>query len=169
MGSPSKGVVKQRSQGLTDRQRKFAEGIVAGKRMAEAYKEAYNCENMSTPTVSRAAVTLMKNSKVVALIEEMRRPIVIAEHLTAEGHMLELRRLRDLALDAGKHEAAIRAEELRGKVAGLYITKVESGAPGAFQALDAQAKMTAIEAIKAELDRRAALTHDTNVTDVTPK
>ena len=155
--------------GLTAKQEAFCKNVVSGMKLVDAYIQAYNTKNVARQSINVRASGLMRNAKVLDRLKELRAPALAAEHITAESHVAELRRLRDLALDAGKHEAAIRAEELRGKVAGLYITKVESGAPGAFQALDAQAKITAIEAIKAELDRRAALTHDTNVTDVEPK
>ena len=152
---------------LTKKQEEFCQAIVRGLTMSAAYREAYDTKNMATNTVNRSAWELMNNQKVTARIEELRAPGIVQAGLTAEAHMLELKRLRDIALSAGKPEAAIRAEELRGKVAGLYITKIETGDPGAFQALDAQAKLSALEAIKLELDRRATLQLD--VTDVEAK
>lgn len=156
-----------RDQGITSKQVTFAEGIVSGLKMADAYKIAYDCKNMSAASVNRSAVGLMKNRKVVSRIEELRKPAVTAAALTAESHLAELRRLRDLALDAGKHEAAIRAEELRGKVAGLYVTRLEAGAPGSFAALSAEQKATAISAIKQLLDQRSKGADE--VTDVEAK
>lgn len=154
-------------QSLTAKQEAFCQNVVAGKKMVDAYIEAYDCRNVARQSVNVRASGLLRNKKVVDRIAELRAPAVAVAALTAESHMAELKRLRDLALDAGKHSEAIRAEELRGKVAGLYITKVETGDPGAFQALDAQAKLTALEAIKLELDRRATLQLD--VTDVVAK
>jgi hypothetical protein len=152
---------------LTDKQEAFCQAIAAGKNMSDAYRTAYDCKNMTKVSVNVKASQMMARDSIGLRVKELRAPAVAAAALTAETHMAELKRLRDLALDAGKHSEAIRAEELRGKVAGLYVVRVEAGDPGAFQALDAQSKMSALEAIKLELDRRATL--QLEVTDVTPK
>ena len=156
-----------KDQGLTSKQRSFAEAVASGLRMTEAYRKVYDVKNMTDVTINRAAVDVMKNSKVAALVQELRAPAAAAAAITAESHLAELRRLRDLALDAGKHEAAIRAEELRGKVAGLYVTRLEAGAPGSFAALSAEQKATAISAIKQLLDQRTKASDE--VTDVEAK
>lgn len=152
---------------LTAKQEAFAQEVASGKTMSDAYRATYNAKNMTKVSVNVRASELMRNSMVADRVKELRAPAVAAAALTAESHMAELKRLRDLALTAGKHGEAIRAEELRGKVAGLYVVRVEAGDPGAFAALDAQAKLNALEAIKLELDRRATLQLD--VTDVEPK
>lgn len=152
---------------LTDKQEAFCQAVAGGQNMSAAYRTAYNAQNMTSKTVNCRASDLMRKSEIAERVKELRAPAVAAAALTAEAHMAELKRLRDLALDAGKHSEAIRAEELRGKVAGHYVVRVENGDPGAFAALDAQAKLTALEAIKLELDRRAARQLD--VTDVVAK
>jgi nitrous oxidase accessory protein NosD len=101
----------------------------------------------------------MRNPKITSRITAIRTPSLVVAALTLEGHLSELNRLKNIALDANKPEAAIRAEELRGKAAGLYITKVETGAVGEFAALGAMRKQDAISAIQSELDRRARLTN----------
>lgn len=45
--------------------------------------------------------------------------------LTLEKHIAELERLKEIALQNGKFEAAINAEVNRGKACGLYVTKTE--------------------------------------------
>lgn len=156
---------------LTHKQEMFCQEIVSGKNMSDAYRAVYNTGNMTKPSVNAKAYELMQNVHITARISDIRRPALVSAALTAESHMLELKRLRDLALDAGKHSEAIRAEELRGKVAGLYITKVETGDAGAFAALDANAKVSALNALKAELDRRGReqLGMSGEVTDVEVK
>lgn len=152
---------------LTDKQEAFCQAVAGGQNMSAAYRTAYNAQNMTSKTVNCKASQLMGREEIGERVKELRAPAVAAAALTAEAHMAELKRLRDLALDAGKHSEAIRAEELRGKVAGLYITKVETGTVGEFATFDAQSKLSALEAIKLELDRRATL--QLEVTDVVEK
>jgi hypothetical protein len=45
--------------------------------------------------------------------------------LTVENHLIRLAELRDQAFATGNYSAAIRAEELRGKVAGFYTDRIE--------------------------------------------
>jgi hypothetical protein len=155
---------------LTQKQEDFCHAIVAGKNMSEAYRSVYNTKNMTAPSVHQCAHELMNNPKVTSRIEAIRRPAAIGANLTLEGHLSELNRLKNIALDANKPEAAIRAEELRGKASGLYVTKVETGNPGEFAALNAMRKQDAIAAIQNELDRRARLANGSSaIDDVEPK
>lgn len=72
---------------------------------------------------------MMANPNIAARVESLRKPIVesvaIAGRMTLESHIAELERLKELALEAGKFEAAIGAEVHRGKAVGLYVTKTE--------------------------------------------
>lgn len=138
--------------------------------MSEAYRTAYDAKNMSAPTVNSRAYDLMRNSQIEERISEIRRPALVAAGVTQEGHLAELMRLRDLAVSQDKISEAIRAEELRGKVGGLYVTKVETGNPGAFKELDAHSKVVAQQAVQALLEQRRRLAGpDQGVTDVEPK
>jgi Terminase small subunit len=155
---------------LTHKQEMFCQAIVQGKNMSEAYRIAYDAKNMSGPTVNSRAHDLIGHSQIEARIAEIRRPALIAAGVTQEGHLAELMRLRDLAVEQDKISEAIRAEELRGKVGGFYVTKVETGKVGAFADWDAQTKVLAISEVKALLDQRAAQRQGaTEVTDVDVK
>lgn len=51
---------------LTYKQEQFIQGLLDGLSQLEAYKQAYNCENMSYSTISSNASRLFKNSKIIA-------------------------------------------------------------------------------------------------------
>ena len=51
---------------LTYEQEQFIQGLLDGLSQIEAYKRAYNCENMSDSTISSNASRLFKNSKIIA-------------------------------------------------------------------------------------------------------
>lgn len=51
---------------LTYKQEQFIQGLLDGLSQLEAYKQAYNCENMSDSTIASNASRLFKNSKIIA-------------------------------------------------------------------------------------------------------
>lgn len=149
---------------LTGQRERFARAIAEGMSQSDAYRLAFNAKRSTMKTINEEASRIMADRKVAARVEQLVRPAVESAELSAEAHLDELKRLRDIALTAGNQAAAIRAEELRGKVAGLYITKIETGEAGAFDSLAAMNKQRAMDAIKAVLEGRAL-----EVTDVEPK
>ena len=58
-----------RKQELTAKQRRFVQGIVAGKNASDAYREAYNTENMNANTVWREASRLMHHPLVITSVK----------------------------------------------------------------------------------------------------
>jgi len=115
---------------LTAKQEAFALAIASGVSQADAYRMSYNHEGMQDNTVHSRACELAKDSKIAARIAELRAPAIEAAQLTLKSHMEELDRLSRLAEADGKWQAAIKAQELRGKVSGLYVEKVEANVNG---------------------------------------
>ncbi len=111
---------------LTPKQEKFAQSVASGKSQADAYRMAYNAENMKEETVWSNASVLMANNKVSARVDEIRKPIVECAQFTLDQHLINLMSLRDKAAEDSKWGAAIAAEIGRGKAAGLYINKGDS-------------------------------------------
>lgn len=114
---------------LTPQQEKFAQLVAAGKNLSDAYRGAYKVVKMAPKSINEEASRTMAIPEIAARVESLRKPIVedvvIAGKLTLESHIAELERLKNLALVAGKFEAAIGAEVHRGKAVGLYVTKTE--------------------------------------------
>mgnify|MGYP003964249881 CR=1 FL=1 len=110
---------------LTDKREKFAQEIVKGSNQTKAYKFAYNAKNMKDESIWTEASKLMTDLKVSQRIQELRQPAVDKVHLTLESHLKTLADLRDKADADEKWSAAIQAETVRGKAAGLHIDKID--------------------------------------------
>jgi phage terminase small subunit len=110
---------------ITPKQEKFCMAYIETGNASEAYRKAGYSKGMSDKTVNEASARLLKNSKVVARLAEIRKPALEAAQITLADHLKDLKRLRDLSESEGKFSAAVSAEIARGKVSGLYIEKVE--------------------------------------------
>tara|TARA_R110001599_G_scaffold239292_1_gene438890 strand:- start:288 stop:680 length:393 start_codon:yes stop_codon:yes gene_type:complete len=110
---------------LTPKQEDFAQQIVKGSTQADAYRTAYNASSMKDETIWSNASRLIDNSKVKARIQELRQPSVDKVNLTLESHLTDLLKLRNMAAKDEKWSAAIQAETVRGKAAGLHIDKID--------------------------------------------
>mgnify|MGYP003332725134 CR=1 FL=1 len=100
--------------------------------MSDAYREAYNTENMKPATVHREAHALMANPKIAARVQRLlkqRDRAVVASSITDRERVLD--KLRHLMDHAGPADnVRIRAAELLGKSVGLFkdvqLTEVET-------------------------------------------
>lgn len=110
---------------LTAQQMEFVRHILAGKTASDAYRAAYDTSEMLTKTVWAEASRLRSHPGVTAWLAAARKAHLGTAVLTKEAHMQELERLREIALDSGNVGAAVQAEQLRGKVAGHHIEKVQ--------------------------------------------
>lgn len=115
---------------LTAKQEKFCTEFVQCGNAAEAYRRAYNAEKMKPVTVWSAASRLLDDCKVTARLKELQDAAAKEAQVTLEGHLNDLKRLRDLAIEDGQFSAAITAEISRGKAAGLYTDKVKAEVAG---------------------------------------
>ncbi len=111
---------------LTSKQEKFAQEVASGKSQAEAYRVAYDTDDMKDTTICKRASELMLNGEITGRIEKIRQPIVEKAQLTLDRHLVNLLNLRDRAANDGKWGAAVAAEIARGKAAGIYENKGDS-------------------------------------------
>lgn len=133
---------------LTDKQERFVLEVVKGKSQYEAFKIAYNAENMQDSTIREKASRLMAQCNISARYEELRskasarleeKAIVTVEGLLADLQMIKNQCLikkkvyketeegveeieTDSFIDAN---AAIKAVELMGKHIKMFTDKVE--------------------------------------------
>lgn len=113
-------------QRITAKQERFARTFVQqGCSAADAYRAAYDCAQSKPATVQRRAHELLANSKIAAMVAELRARANAAVVVTLNGHLRDLQELRDQARMAGAYGPAVRAEEARGKAAGLVVEKRE--------------------------------------------
>jgi hypothetical protein len=110
---------------LTDQQQRFVEGILAGKTASDAYRAAYDTSDMLDRSVHALACRLSANVNVRSWLDAARCAGFGRASCTFDEHLSELTRLRNLAEKTGNIGAAVQAEQIRGKVAGHHIDKVQ--------------------------------------------
>jgi hypothetical protein len=110
---------------LTPQQMGFVEGLLAGKTATDAYRTAYDCSNSGKNSVWVDASRLKSNPKVALWLDAAKATGFGRVSCTFEDHMRELERLRGIAERSGNIGAAVQAEQLRGKVAGHYVDRIE--------------------------------------------
>ena len=109
---------------LTPKQEKFCQAIVRGNNISEAYRQVYDAENMKPNTINRKAFDLQKNGKIRARVEELKKKIEDKIAYTKEQHIKRLETIGKAAFNAKQYNAALKAEELKGKVSGFYIDRI---------------------------------------------
>lgn len=117
MGSGTKKIKK-----LTPKQEKFVEGIVSGKNPSEAYRQAYK-NNMTPKEISIDAQHQLKKPNIALAIEEKRKQQQEELIYTAKDSFLNLNFAQEKAIEQGNMNAYLKAEELKGKLLGLYTEK----------------------------------------------
>jgi phage terminase small subunit len=114
---------------LTAKQEKFAQLVAKGSTQSDAYREAYDSEDMLDKSIWEKASELAAIVKVKSRIEELKLEYQLHLKYDAEAHYRELEQLKELALTPmGKDgdidlKSAIKASELKGKLCGLYVDK----------------------------------------------
>lgn len=104
---------------------RFALGIIQGKTGIAALEASRDCSNMSVETRYSYASRLKNDSKIAAWIQRARVAALETGKVTAQGHLAELARLREIALSTGNVGAAVNAEVSRGKAQGIYVERIE--------------------------------------------
>ena len=115
---------------LTPKQMAFVQALLRGMTASDAYREAYDCEGMAANSIWVAASRLRSDAKVALWLRHYQLAALQEGKVTLEGHLGELTRLREQALDAKQVAAAVQAEHHRGKAAGLYEDRLRiTGGP----------------------------------------
>lgn len=108
---------------LTEQQRHFVEGLLAGKSASDAYRAAYDCSEMQSSTIWANASRLRANSNVAAWLAAARKAELGHSRITLDQHIKRLDELRQIAVESGNVGAAVQAEQLIGKALGHYTEK----------------------------------------------
>lgn len=120
------------SDRLTLKQRKFTEEICKGASPSQAYIKAYNPKKSTKKTIAENASKLLKNTKISPIIKANQEKL----NYTALESFKQIQQIQQMAFEY-KHEAvtkdgeivvlcnpdlktALKAEELKGKLANLY-------------------------------------------------
>lgn len=115
---------------LTPKREAFAAELAKGQTQAAAYRVAFpRAVNWQDATVWRRASELAADGEVRGRVDELRIKAGEANEVTMAQHVRTLQELRDEARGVGQYAAAIKAEELRGKCAGLYVERLQHTGP----------------------------------------
>lgn len=111
---------------LTIKQEKFCQLYIEnGGNATEAYRGAYNTENMKPETIHVKACELLKSDKVAVRIKELQE-MQVEEHLdTVDSIATMLREDRLAARAKGQFSAAVSATMGLAKLRGFLIDKKE--------------------------------------------
>lgn len=104
---------------LTASEELFAQGIAAGKTQKQSAIDAGYSSNSAHVTGARLA----GKAKVKARVRQLLMSMVNDLDSARADHLQQLVELRELAKGKAQIAAAIKAEELRGKVLGLYVER----------------------------------------------
>lgn len=140
--------------GLTAKQTAFVEGVLTGKTGSQAYRDAGYSPNMSNARVTEQVKRLKQHPRISAVLTDFQLRIAEKVDLSVEAHIKELSELAIQAKGLKQINAAVRAVELKGKVAGHYVERIrQEPAP---QVADAQ--KTVLQVISELLgDEQAAI------------
>ena len=109
---------------LTAQQEQFAKNIaLEGMNQADAYRNAYNCENMQDNSIYREASLLKDNPKVAQRIQELRDTLAKSSIMTAQERLEWLSSV--IKDDNEKTAIRLSASDQMNKMQGEYVQKVE--------------------------------------------
>lgn len=125
-----KGSSTPRPKPLSPRQVLFCQGVIQGKSLRQAYRDAYANDTGSDASISASANKLMKDPRIKRILEEAWEETV--EHLSedlAASKRYVLKGLLALSKVAKQEGTKLKALELMGKAAGLFTpTEVQDKA-----------------------------------------
>lgn len=111
---------------LTVKQEKFVQNILNGMTQRQAYKDAYNAENMKDETIDSEACILFKDRKVAERYQELLKEM---EKVAVMSALEKRKLLKDMILNEKNSMGdRLKALDIDNKMSGEYIEnlKVES-------------------------------------------
>ena len=118
---------------LTPKQEKFVQEYLSnGGNATQAYKVAYPGTKMTKKQIGIEAFKMLQNPKISLVLANYKQEVKETVLYTAEKSFNKLNELLELALcpegESGRInlQAALKAEELKGRLVGLYTERVEA-------------------------------------------
>lgn len=148
---------KKHDSGLTEKQLRFANGAVSGLSLSEAYRQAYDAENMSERAIRTEASRLAARPDIALMMQtisaEKREKMQVIT--VSDRDMLITNLRRWTKGDETPTSGQLRAAELLGKACGLYrdIVETRTERPAADVLADIEARLNSIQS--SEHDKRA--------------
>lgn len=116
---------------LTAKQEAFCLAYLETGNASEAYRKAYNAENMKPETVNRKAKELLDHGKISARVEALQEEHRERHKITVDDLLAELEEARQVALGQNNPQtsAAVAATMGKAKLLGLDKQILEHSGP----------------------------------------
>jgi len=111
---------------LTAKQEAFCLAYIETGNQSEAYRRAYNAENMKPAVINVKASELMADGKVSVRVRELQAEAAERALVTVQSLTDELEEARSLAHSLGQPSAAVSASMGKAKLHGLLTDKVDA-------------------------------------------
>ena len=112
---------------MTPKQEHFARLYVETGNASEAYRQAYNAENMKPETVTNEAYKLLQSPDISAMVDDLKVEARQRHRVTVDDllHELEQARAAALAAPTPQSSAAVSATMGKAKMLGLLVDRAE--------------------------------------------
>lgn len=112
---------------LTIKQERFCMVYIETGNASEAYRQAYNAENMKESSINVNASKLLADAKVALRIKELKLGHAKRHELTIDDLVDELEEARQAALlaESPQSSAAVSATMGKAKLLGLVVDKTD--------------------------------------------
>ena len=112
---------------MTPKQEHFARLYVETGNASEAYRQAYNAENMKPETVTNEAYKLLQSPDISTMVDDLKAEVRQRHAVTVDDllHELEQARAAALAAPTPQSSAAVSATMGKAKMLGLLVDKAE--------------------------------------------
>ena len=112
---------------MTPKQEQFARLYVETGNASEAYRQAYNTDNMKPETVTNEAYKLLQDPDISAMVDNLKAEARQRHAVTVDDLLHELEQARAAALTAPtpQSSAAVSATMGKAKMLGLLVDKTE--------------------------------------------
>lgn len=104
---------------MTPKQEAFCLAYIETGNASEAYRRAYNAENMKPETVNNKGYELLQKGEIRARLAELREPILERHGDTVDSLLGELEAARSCALAVDRPSAAVSATMGKARLLGL--------------------------------------------------
>jgi hypothetical protein len=108
---------------LTPKREKFAQAVASGMTKADAYRHAYNAENMADSTIWSRASELAADGKVSGRIKALQESAAIDTLWSLELSIKSKRQALKIGIDKGDSRAIIQASESLDRLCGFEPPK----------------------------------------------
>lgn len=108
---------------LTLKQEQFCQSYIETGNASEAYRRAYDSENMKPETINRNAKALLDDNKIATRVEHLKAQHQKRHNVTVDSLTVELDEAKDLANETKNPSAAVSAIVAKAKLHGLLIEK----------------------------------------------